>query len=132
MSTKGISGVLRKTNLLSNIADATGVSKSNALVRLTNPADEVLRRGQKEGSQGIINYTKEGGVTDPFNVFHDSDLKRSADPGAPETIDSVATGMKARDRARRLAYRAQGRRSTVLVGNSMKPYTGQQQALIGS
>lgn len=131
MSSKGVAKVLRKTNLMSNIADKTGVSKSNFFVRLTNPADEVLRDTEREGTSGYTNFFKEGGLTDPGHVFH-GDVNETADPGQPTTTDSTTAGYSARDRIRRQVYRAQGRSSTIKVSPSAAPFTGQSKQLLGS
>lgn len=131
MSLKGAAKVLRKTNLLSNVADATGVSKSNAIVRLTNPADEVLRDTEREGNKGYVNFFKEGGMTDPAHVFH-GDVQEIPDTGAPDTTNSAAAGYTARDRLRLQVYRSLGRSSTIKVGAGAAPYNGQQKQLLGA
>lgn len=131
MSSKKVAKFMRKTNLMSNIADETGVSKSNFFVRLTNPADEVLRDTEREGSSGYTDFLKEGGMTDPGHIFH-GDVNETPDPGSPDQTATAPAAQKARDRMRRLAYRAQGRSSTIKVSPSAATYTGEQKALLGS
>lgn len=125
------SDVLRKTNLLSNIADKTGVSKSNFFVKLTNPADQTLRAGQKNGAKGIWDSARSGDGTDPGNIFHSGNDAPIPDPGAAPTQDATVAGNAARDRIRRLAYRAQGRSSTIKVSPSAAGYSPQPKTLLG-
>lgn len=101
-----------------------------------NPAQaarENVVEAQKEGGfEGVIDAYKSGDVTDPGGWLHNLTEPTVTDPGAPAQTDTTAAGQKARDRVRRLAMRAQGRASTIKVGSSAEPYTGEQNKLLGS
>ena len=109
---KKVSGFLNKTNLMANVARKAGVSDSNFFRKLTDPAGGVIKAGEQGGFDGIKDYTAQGGITDPLNLFH-----RTPDNSSPEAppaaADGSTQGMAARDRLRRRVYRAQGRASTI-------------------
>lgn len=117
------------------LLDQAGVSDKNAIRQLTNPgALGVKKAGEaydKGGSKGVWDALRGGDVTDPGGLFHDMSGP-IPDPGSPNQTATAPEAMKARDRIRRLAYRAQGRSSTIKVSPSAGAYTGQPKALLGS
>lgn len=111
----------------------TGMSSSNTLGALVDPirtnATRTYDAYKAGGSDGVLNALKEGEFTDPARAFHSSPSAPIEPP--PTATDGAAEGSRARDRVRRQAYRAQGRRSTIRT-NSMGSYTGAPAQLLGS
>lgn len=68
---------------------------------------------------------------DPGNVLHPDDQAPITDTPVNQMNGDIA-GNAARDRVRRIAYRAQGRASTIKVSPSAAPFTAQPKALLGS
>lgn len=126
-------------NPIGSIAHRLGVSNKNEILRAVNPAglgsiavDNVNKGYQEGGTSGAWNAIRRGDATDPGGFFHNvGGVPDLPDPGAPDQQDSIAAGYSARDRIRRLAYRAQGRSSTIKVSPSAAPFSGQPKQLIG-
>lgn len=81
---------VRKSNLVSNVADKANVSNSNVLRNLSDPAGKAIKSTEEGGAQGLLEYTKSGGITDPGNLFHKGGAEERAvePPPAPVTADA--------------------------------------------
>lgn len=118
------------------VADKVGISNKNTLWGLVNPGGVAARNAaegyDQGGSSAVLNQLRSGDLTDPGGHFHVVGGAEVNDPGAAAQEDSAQTALRARDRVRRAAYRAQGRASTIKVGSAAEPFTGQQKTLLGS
>jgi len=113
-----------------------GIGDGNFFKRALQPGEMGLRKlnqgVQEGGARGGLDAIGRGDVTDPGGMFHDMSGP-IPDPGAaPGPGNISAQAGTARDRVRRQAYRAQGRRSTIRTQGLFGAYTGNQSQLLGS
>lgn len=131
-------GFVGKGDLAGRIMDRVGIGRSNTLRQILHPAElgisNVANAYAEGGSRGAIEAVRRGDLTDPGHWFHAKPGEGEVpDPGAPPSpVNISAQAGTARDRIRRMAYRAQGRRSTIRTQGLFGSYTGNTSQLLGS
>jgi hypothetical protein len=115
----------RRLNVASRLFDAAGVSNQNAFRQLMDPANRGMQAAEDGGTQGIIDFTRRGDATDPFNTLHSNPLPGASAAPPPATIGDASANVDAsRNRRRRRGVMANLYGSGGMVSNSGRQTLG--------